>query len=71
MTTCRSARICQACTTLSATAVPIQAALRPHRERIGENAQVFDFALSDEAMAERDALDQTNGTDRALERKWW
>ncbi len=42
-----------------------------HRERIGENAQVFDFALSDEAMAERDALDQANGTDRALERKWW
>ncbi len=42
-----------------------------HRERIGENAQVFDSALSDEAMAERDALDQTNGTDRALERKWW
>jgi hypothetical protein len=22
-------------------------------------------------MAELDALDQTNGTDRALERKWW
>ena len=42
-----------------------------HRERIGENAQVFDFTPSDEAMAERDALDQTNDTDRALERKWW
>ncbi len=42
-----------------------------HRERIAENAQIFDFALSDEDMAELDALDQTNGTDRALERKWW
>jgi diketogulonate reductase-like aldo/keto reductase len=42
-----------------------------HRERIGENAQIFDFALSTEDMAELDALDQTNGTDRALERKWW
>jgi diketogulonate reductase-like aldo/keto reductase len=42
-----------------------------HRERIAENAQIFDFALSDEDMAELDALDQTNGTDLALERKWW
>jgi len=42
-----------------------------HRERIAENAQIFDFALSDEDMAELDALDRTNGTDRALERKWW
>jgi diketogulonate reductase-like aldo/keto reductase len=41
------------------------------RERIRENAQVFDFALSNEDMAELDVLDQTNGTDRALERKWW
>jgi hypothetical protein len=24
-----------------------------------------------EDMAELDALDQTKGTDRALERKWW
>ena len=36
-----------------------------------ENAQIFDFALSKEDMAELDALDQTNGTDRGLERKWW
>ena len=42
-----------------------------HRERILQNAQIFDFALSDEDMAELDALDQTNGTDRALEGKWW
>ena len=42
-----------------------------HRERIRENAQIFDFTLSELDMAELDALDQTNGTDRALERKWW
>ena len=42
-----------------------------HRERIGENAQIFDFTLSELDMAELDALDQTNGTDRALEHKWW
>jgi len=42
-----------------------------HRERIGQNAQIFDFALSSEDVAELDALDQTNGTDRALENKWW
>jgi 2,5-diketo-D-gluconate reductase A len=42
-----------------------------HRERIHENAQIFDFALSNEDMTQLDALDQTNGTDRALERKWW
>ena len=42
-----------------------------HRERIHENAQIFDFTLSELDMAELDALDQTNGTDRALEHKWW
>ena len=42
-----------------------------HRERIEENAQVFDFTLSDEQMATLDALDETGGTDRARERKWW
>ena len=42
-----------------------------HRERIAENAQIFDFTLSDEDMADLDALDRTNGTDHALERPWW
>src|SRR5438034_6894622 len=42
-----------------------------HRERIAENAQLFDFRLSDKNIAELDALDRTGGTDRALERKWW
>lgn len=42
-----------------------------HRERIAENAELFDFRLSDEEIGELDALDRTGGTDRALERKWW
>jgi diketogulonate reductase-like aldo/keto reductase len=42
-----------------------------HRVRIQEDAQVFDFALSADDMAELDALDRTGGTDRALESTWW
>ena len=42
-----------------------------HRERIEENAQIFDFVLSDEDMTALDALDETGGTDRALEEPWW
>jgi diketogulonate reductase-like aldo/keto reductase len=42
-----------------------------HRDRIEENARIFDFALSEEDMAALDALDETGGTDRALERRWW
>ena len=42
-----------------------------HRERIAENAQVFDFALAEHDLAELDALDRTGGTERALERRWW
>ena len=42
-----------------------------HRERIEENAQIFDFVLSDEDVAELDTLDGTGGTSRARERKWW
>ena len=42
-----------------------------HRERIEENAQIFDFSLSDEDLAALDALDRTRGTSVAQERKWW
>ncbi len=42
-----------------------------HRERIEANARIFDFTLTDEDVAELDALDRTGGTDRALERRWW
>jgi diketogulonate reductase-like aldo/keto reductase len=42
-----------------------------HRDRIGENARIFDFALAEQDMAALDALDQTHGTERALEHPWW
>jgi 2,5-diketo-D-gluconate reductase A len=42
-----------------------------HRERIEQNAQIFDFSLSGDDMATLDALDVTGATDRARERKWW
>jgi 2,5-diketo-D-gluconate reductase A len=42
-----------------------------HRERIEENARVFDFTLSADDMAALDALDRTGGAGRALERTWW
>jgi diketogulonate reductase-like aldo/keto reductase len=41
------------------------------RERIEENMQLFDFELSDEDMAELDALDETGATEAAREEKWW
>jgi diketogulonate reductase-like aldo/keto reductase len=41
------------------------------RERIEENAQIFDFSLSVEDLAALDALDRTRGTGGAQERKWW
>jgi diketogulonate reductase-like aldo/keto reductase len=41
------------------------------RERIEENSRVFDFTLTAEDMATLEALDQTGGTDKARERKWW
>lgn len=42
-----------------------------HRDRIEENSQIFDFTLSDEDIATLDALDETGGTERAQEHKWW
>jgi diketogulonate reductase-like aldo/keto reductase len=42
-----------------------------HRARIEENADIFDFTLSDGDRRELAALDRTSGTDRALESKWW
>jgi 2,5-diketo-D-gluconate reductase A len=42
-----------------------------HRERIDENAQLFDFRLSNDDIDELDTLDRTGGTGRALERTWW
>jgi hypothetical protein len=41
-----------------------------HRKRFAENALIFDFSLSDEDMAELDALN-TGGTGQAQERRWW
>lgn len=42
-----------------------------HRERIEQNAQVFDFVLSEADVATLDGLDRTDGTERALESPWW
>ncbi len=41
------------------------------RERIAENARLFDFALTQDDMAELDGLDRSGDTGRALEHKWW
>ncbi len=42
-----------------------------NRERIGENARIFDVSLSDEDMSALDALDRTGATTQAIEDKWW
>jgi diketogulonate reductase-like aldo/keto reductase len=41
------------------------------RERIAENGQIFDFALTDDDVAQLDELDRTGGADAARESKWW
>ena len=41
------------------------------RDRIAENAQVFDFSLSGEDISALDGLDRTGGTGIARERPWW
>lgn len=42
-----------------------------HRERIIENARIFDFLLSDEQMRRLDELDETGRTGVAREDPWW
>jgi diketogulonate reductase-like aldo/keto reductase len=42
-----------------------------HRERIEENARIFDFELSESDLTTLESLDRTGGTDRAREQKWW
>ena len=42
-----------------------------HRDRLSENAQIFDYELSAEDMGALDALDRSGGARAALERRWW
>jgi diketogulonate reductase-like aldo/keto reductase len=42
-----------------------------HRDRIEENARIFDFELPEDDLRALDALDRTGGTDRARESTWW
>jgi diketogulonate reductase-like aldo/keto reductase len=42
-----------------------------HRDRIAENAHIFDFELPVGDTEDLDALDRSGGTRAALERKWW
>jgi diketogulonate reductase-like aldo/keto reductase len=42
-----------------------------HKERIIENAALFDFSLSDSDMSTLDDLDATGRTSAAREGKWW
>jgi diketogulonate reductase-like aldo/keto reductase len=42
-----------------------------HRDRLAENAEVFDFELAPDDIAALDALDRSGGARAALERRWW
>lgn len=42
-----------------------------NRDRIEENAQIFDFELADRDIEELDGLDRSGRSREALERKWW
>ena len=42
-----------------------------HRERIEENGDIFGFELSQDDLAQLDALDTTGGTAGAREDAWW
>jgi 2,5-diketo-D-gluconate reductase A len=42
-----------------------------HRDRIAENAQIFDFELAARDLEALDGLDRSGATSEALERKWW
>lgn len=42
-----------------------------HRNRIAENAEIFEFSLSEDDMAALDSLDETGGTGEAREEQWW
>jgi 2,5-diketo-D-gluconate reductase A len=42
-----------------------------HQERIVENAQLFDFELSEDEVRALDALDRTGGTGVARADRWW
>lgn len=42
-----------------------------NRDRIAENAGIFDFSVPPADMARLDVLDRTSGTGEAVEDKWW
>jgi diketogulonate reductase-like aldo/keto reductase len=42
-----------------------------HRERIAENAAIFDFELAPEQVSRLDGLDRSEGSAQATDGKWW